>query len=73
MVAQTTAKAAGDGGYGELIQAHALAGRDRLVVRVAGYHKAFIVTSEETIRKDQQEREHDAETLAAPATATAIP
>ena len=73
VVAQTTAKAAGDGGYGELIQAHALAGRDRLVVRVAGYHKAFIVTSEETIRKDQQEREHDAETLAAPATATAIP
>lgn len=54
VVAQTTAKAAGDGSYGELIQAQSITSRDRLVVRVAGYHKAFVVTSEDIIRKEQQ-------------------
>ena len=54
VVAQTTAKAVGDGSYGELIQAQSIGGRDRLVVRVAGYHKAFVVTSEDIIRREQQ-------------------
>lgn len=63
IIAQMTAKAAGDGSYGELIQAQSIGSRDRLVVRVAGYHKAYVVTSEDVIRREQQAqaRLHDEE------------
>lgn len=56
VIAQTAAKSGGDGGYGEMIPAVSVVGRERLIVRVAGYHQAFVVTSEDLIRKDQQER-----------------